>query len=107
MPRNCVNSPDSFCYICGEVTFASEKRNITAVVKDIPPLLWMKSWRSGQKLSSTLLLKQKQLLLLYDSPSCKRNVKNEEMDSGVSKHSISFGPVPHGEELPIPVPPES
>ena len=28
MPRNCVSNP-----VCGEVTFASQKYNITAVVK--------------------------------------------------------------------------
>jgi len=33
MPRTCVNSPDNFCYVCGEVTFSSQKRTITAMVK--------------------------------------------------------------------------
>jgi len=33
MPRTCVNSPDNFCYVCGEVTFSSQKRTITAIVK--------------------------------------------------------------------------
>ena len=33
IPRICVNNPDKFCYICGAVTFASQKRKITAVVK--------------------------------------------------------------------------
>ena len=33
MPRSCVNNPDNFCYVCVEVTFASQKRNITALVK--------------------------------------------------------------------------
>ena len=33
MPRICVNNPDNFCYICGQVTCASQKRKITAVVK--------------------------------------------------------------------------
>ena len=33
MPRTCVNNADNFCYICGEVTFASQKRSITAMVK--------------------------------------------------------------------------
>ena len=33
MPRICVNNPDKFCYICGAVTFASQKRKVTAVVK--------------------------------------------------------------------------
>ena len=33
MPRQCVNSVDNFCYICGEVIFAKQKKAITAVVK--------------------------------------------------------------------------
>jgi len=33
MPRNCVNSADNFCYICGEVTFARQRKVITAIVK--------------------------------------------------------------------------
>ena len=33
MPRNCVNNPDNFCYVCGEVKFVLQKRKITAVVK--------------------------------------------------------------------------
>ena len=33
MPRNCVNSADKFCYICGEVTFARQGKATTAIVK--------------------------------------------------------------------------
>lgn len=33
MPWNCVNNEDNFCYICGKVIFASQKRSITAAVK--------------------------------------------------------------------------
>lgn len=33
MPPTCVNSADNFCYVCGEVTFASQKRSITTMVK--------------------------------------------------------------------------
>ena len=29
MPRVCVNSPDNFCYICGEFTVSSRKRALT------------------------------------------------------------------------------
>jgi len=34
MSRNCVNNPDNFCYICGEVTFASRKCSITPTIKN-------------------------------------------------------------------------
>lgn len=33
MPGYCVNAPDNFCYICGEVTFASQKRPIIQMIK--------------------------------------------------------------------------
>lgn len=33
MPRKCVNSVDNFCYVCGEVTFASQKRELTPLIK--------------------------------------------------------------------------
>ena len=33
MPRTCLNKANNFCYICGEVTFSSQKRSITAVVR--------------------------------------------------------------------------
>jgi len=35
MPRNCVNSPDNFCYICGEVTFSTRKLAFTPTVKKL------------------------------------------------------------------------
>jgi len=34
MSRKCVNNPDNFCYICGEVTFASRKCLITPTIKE-------------------------------------------------------------------------
>ena len=33
MQRKCVNSTDNFCYICGEVTFSSQKRAITPIIR--------------------------------------------------------------------------
>lgn len=33
MPRKCVNMPNKFCYICGEVTFANQKRSMTQMIK--------------------------------------------------------------------------
>jgi len=33
MPRDCVNSPDDFYYICGEVTFSTRKCPLTSMVK--------------------------------------------------------------------------
>ena len=35
MPRNCVNKADRFCYICGKITFTSQKCSITALVEKV------------------------------------------------------------------------
>lgn len=34
MPRVCVNHPDNFCYICGQLTIKSQRRNLTPLVKN-------------------------------------------------------------------------
>lgn len=33
MSRQCINKPDSFCYVCGEVTFKSTQKPLTPLVK--------------------------------------------------------------------------
>jgi hypothetical protein len=33
--RDCVNSPDSFCYIYGEAVVKKQQRNISAFVKNV------------------------------------------------------------------------
>jgi hypothetical protein len=33
MPRKCLNHPDTFCYVCGELTFKSQRRNFTRLIK--------------------------------------------------------------------------
>ena len=33
MPCNCVNSADNFCYVCGEVLFARQRKAIIAIVR--------------------------------------------------------------------------
>ena len=33
--RGCVNSPDSFCYICGNFTVKKQQRNITDFVRKV------------------------------------------------------------------------
>ena len=33
MPWNCVNSPEDFCYVCGEVTFSTRKHPLIPMLK--------------------------------------------------------------------------
>jgi len=57
MSRNCVNNPDNFCYICGEVTFASRKCSITPTIKKAYFLYFgCKVGDQGQKMGTTCVL---------------------------------------------------
>jgi len=33
MPRKCLNHPETFCYVCGEMTFKSQEANFTPLIK--------------------------------------------------------------------------
>ena len=33
MSRKCLNHPDTFCYVCGEMTYKSQRRNFTPLIK--------------------------------------------------------------------------
>ena len=33
MPRKCLNSSDTFCYMCSEITFKSRRRSFTPLIK--------------------------------------------------------------------------
>jgi len=33
MPPKCSNNPDSFCYVCGELTFTSQRRKFTLLIE--------------------------------------------------------------------------
>jgi len=35
MSRCCVNSADLFCYVCGEMTLASQRRSRTHLIKKV------------------------------------------------------------------------
>ena len=33
MPRKCVNHPHNVCYVCADLTFKDQRRNLTSLVK--------------------------------------------------------------------------
>ena len=47
MPRDCVNSADNFCYICGEVAFARQRKAFTAILKKAYHLYF--GWKIGDQ----------------------------------------------------------
>lgn len=49
MPRKCINNPNSFCYICGNVVFAVQRRNITPVIKTAYNLYFGKFCKLGDQ----------------------------------------------------------
>ena len=134
-----MDSPDNFCYICGEVTFASKKRNITAAVKKAYHHYFGckvgdqdKSWdphyccnKCATNLRQWLNKKRKSMPFAVpmvwraptdNSSNCyfcmippvaKRMSRKKKWTVKYPNIPSALHPVPHGEELSIPVPPES
>ena len=136
MPRNCLNSPNSFCYICGELTFKFQKRSFTPLIKKcyehyfgckvgdqdkswaphvccVTCVRLLTAWAKGSR------------HMPFAIPMIWREPKDHASDcyfcltniSGItskSKHTVQYPnlpsalrPVPHSEELPMPEPPKN
>ena len=138
MPRNCMNKADSFCYICGEITFSSQKRSITAMIRKAYHLYFGckigdqdKSWAPHVCCSTCASnlrqwLNKKRKCMPFAVPMVWREPTDHisncyfcmtpSVGKGLSKkkkQSIQYPnipsairPVPHGELLPVPEPPE-
>ena len=44
MQRKCVNSSDAFCYICNEVTFKSQRRSFTPLIRNATNIISAAKW---------------------------------------------------------------
>lgn len=137
MPRKCVNNANNFCYVCGEITFKSQKRTFTQLVRRAYELYFgvkvgdqEKSWAPHIccKTCLTLLtgwLKGTKRHMRFAVPMVWREPKDHATDcyfcitniQGIgpkSKHTVQYPnlpsalrPVEHSDEYPIPTPPES
>lgn len=137
MPRECVNSANSFCYICGELTFKSQKRTITPLVCKAYELYFGikvgnqdKAWAPHVccKTCVTLLtswLRGVNRKMQFAVPMIWREPNDHITDCyfcltnivGIgpkSKHTVQYPslpsasrPIQHSDELPVPKPPES
>lgn len=136
MPRSCINQPDSFCYICGEVTLKSQRRNITPLIKKSYELYFGcklgdqdKSWAPHSCCNSCVTLLTGWLNgsrhMTFAIPMVWREPKDHSTDcyfcltkiSGITaktRHTVKYPnipsairPVPHSPQLPIPVPPKT
>ena len=86
-----MNSADNFCYICGEVTFVSQKRNMTAVIKKAYNLYYgCKIGDQDKSWAPHICMSKKKVW----------TVKYPNIPSAIR-------PVPHGNGLPVPKVPES
>lgn len=134
MPRKCVNEPDNFCYVCGDLTFKEQRRRLTPLVKKCYELYFGckvgdqdKNWAPHICCSTCV----KRLTdwargnrhMNFAIPMVWREPQNHSSDcyfcitkikgiSSKSKHTIQYPnlpsamrPVPHGEDMPIPQPP--
>ena len=137
MPQNFENHPNNFCYVCGELTLKSQRRNITPLIKKAYELYFGRkighqenSWAPHVCCAScvTLLsgwLNGKSRHMPFAVPMIWRQQKDHFTDcyfcvtkiAGITsktKKTIKYPnlpsavrPVPHSDELPIPVPPEN
>lgn len=135
--RKCVNSPDSFCYICGEYTLKSQKRTITPMIKYAyehyfgckigdqdknwaPHIccgtcaVLLRCWLNGENRCMPFavpMVWRVQVDHVSDCYFCMTNVSGMK---GKQRKKIAYPnlnsarrPVPHNETLPIPKPPET
>ncbi|XP_076058129.1 uncharacterized protein LOC143035239 isoform X2 [Oratosquilla oratoria] len=136
MPRECKNHPDKFCYVCGNFTTKQQRRNITTNIKKIYKLYFDchlgdqdKPWAPHQICSACSnglrdWVNKKKASMPFAIPMIWREPRDHHGDcyfcsvnltgfSRKNKHKIVYPtmdsarrPVPHCEELPIPIPPD-
>lgn len=133
MSRKCINDPNSFCYICGELTFKRQKRNFTNLIckcyrdyfgfsvgqqdKAWAPHICcitcvknLTDWAKGSRHMSFAIP------MIWSEPRdhvsdcyfCLTKIKGIHPKA---KHNVKYPnlpsanrPVPHNDNLPIPVP---
>ncbi|GBM94668.1 hypothetical protein AVEN_219209-1, partial [Araneus ventricosus] len=136
MSRSCKNHPNSFCYVCGELTFKSQRKHLTPLVKKSYALYFGciisdqdKSWAPHIACKSccsnmTSWLKGSRHMP-FAIPIVWIEPKDQSTDCyfcftdipGITSHSryivvypnlpSAIRPVPHSSELPIPRLPET
>jgi hypothetical protein len=137
MSRSCQNKPNSFCYICGEVVLKSERRPLSQFVRKAYELYFGCKVGDQDKVwvpkiccsscSRTLVgwLKGTHKSMPFAVPMARREPREHLNDcyfcmtkiTGFSRFSVhkieypnipsALRPVPHGDSMPVPKPPES
>ena len=72
MPRKCLNHPDTFFYMCGELTFKFQKQNFTPLTRNVKSLFWVNSaWQRLKLGPSNLLCNMCRLLTGWVNGLCQ------------------------------------
>lgn len=132
MERKCINHPNNFCYICGELTFKSQRRNFTLFTENCYELYFGckvgdfdKSWAPNKCCVSCIRLltgwKNGTHHMPFAIPMIWREPKDHQTDcyfcltnikgiTSKSKYIVKYPnlpsamrPVLHSEEFPVPV----
>jgi hypothetical protein len=133
MSRKCLNDPDNFCYVCGDLTFQDQRRRLMPLVKKCYELYFgckvgdqdknwaphiccsacvkrLTDWTKGSRHTSFAIPMAWREPKDHSSDCfCTTNIKGI---SRKSKHTVKYPnlpsavrPVPHSEGLPVPHPP--
>ncbi|GBL75061.1 hypothetical protein AVEN_243844-1 [Araneus ventricosus] len=137
MPRECKNHPDSFCYVCGDLTLKAQRKPLSPLLKtafqfhfdcqvgdqdkDWAPKFccttryntltkWLKGTRKPMHFAVPMVWREPRCHLT----DCYFCMTSTVGFSRKSKHTIQYPnilsavrPVPHNESLPIPVAPKT
>lgn len=135
MPRVCKNSPDNFCYICGNFVVTLHRRRLTPLIKRaylhyfgseiderdkswLPKICcktcavaltgWLKGTKKSLRFSCSMIWREQQNHI-NDCYFCMTEIKGF---SRKNKHKIKYPnvssaqrPIPRNKEIPAPVPP--
>lgn len=135
MPRGCRNSPDIFCYICGRFSTKDQRIAITKFIKQCyhayfgcklgdqdkswaphvvckPCVENLRQWYKGQSKCMPFGVPMIWREQTDHDSDCYFCITNVQGFSKKNKHNIEYPnlpsamrPVPHGDEVEIPVPP--
>ena len=133
--RSCKTKPDSFCYICGELTLKKYRRTLTANVKRLyyayfgwavgnQDNVWaphhccldcnnkLSKWFAGKNVSlefAVLMIWGEQKDYITDCYFCLTKIEeyNQKNKKSIVYPNLAsaIGPVPHFVHLPVPIPP--
>lgn len=136
MPRDCHNSPDIFCYICGRFTTANQRTTITSFVKQCylsyfgcklgdKDKFWaphrvctscvanLRGWYTGKCKSMPFgvpMIWRESTNHIDNCYFCMINItgysKKNKRNIEYPNLPSAIRPVPHSEGIPIPVPPQ-